>query len=413
LPIAMTAESTTVQVLRQHLIDPEICIRCNTCEETCPVDAITHDSRNYVVDPAICNACNACISPCPTGAIDSWRQVERASAYSLAEQLSWDTLPAQEDVEAVAAADIPLEIARITAEASAGQGGVAAAPWSAAHPYVNLHTLAKPAVATVTGNHPLTGSGASSDIRHIVLDFGAVAFPVLEGQTLGIVPPGTDSQGRPHYVRLYSVASPRDGERPRYNNVALTVKRVTEDHTGQPVAGVASNYLCDLDKGATVNVIGPFGTSFLMPNHPGASLLMICTGTGSAPMRAMTERRRRRIADKEGGALMLFFGARAPEELPYFGPLMKLPRDFIDVNLAFSRVPGQPKQYVQDLIRIRGDDVVRHLNDDECYVYVCGLKSMEEGVNEAFRDVCRQHDLDWDTMLPSLREKGRYHLETY
>ncbi len=66
--------------------------------------------------------------------------------------------------------------------------------------------------------------------------------------------------------------------------------------------GVASNYLCDLAKGATVNVIGPFGTNFLMPNHPGSSLLMICTGTGSAPMRAMTERRRRRIAHKEGGA---------------------------------------------------------------------------------------------------------------
>ena len=47
-----------------------------------------------------------------------------------------------------------------------------------------------------------------------------------------------------------------------------------------------------------------------MPNHPGSSLLMICTGTGSAPMRAMTERRRRRIALKEGGKLMLFFGAR-------------------------------------------------------------------------------------------------------
>ena len=30
----------------QHLIDPEICIRCNTCEATCPVKAITHDSRN-------------------------------------------------------------------------------------------------------------------------------------------------------------------------------------------------------------------------------------------------------------------------------------------------------------------------------------------------------------------------------
>ncbi|MFO1413054.1 MAG: benzoyl-CoA 2,3-epoxidase subunit BoxA [Burkholderiales bacterium] len=407
------ATDTAGDVLRQHLIDPEICIRCNTCEETCPRDAISHDSRNYVVDPDVCNACNACISPCPTGAIDSWRQVLRAEAYTTAEQLTWDTLPGQQDVSAAQVPEIPQEIARITALASAGQGGTAAPPWSAAHPYVNLHTLARPAVATVSGNFRLTGDGASSDIRHIVLDFGGTAFPVLEGQTLGIIPPGTDAQGRPHFVRLYSVASPRDGERPRYNNVALTVKRVTEDHEGRAVRGIASNYLCDLPKGATVNVVGPFGASFLMPNHPGSSLLMICTGTGSAPMRAMTERRRRRIAQKEGGELMLFFGARAPEELPYFGPLMKLPRDFIDINLAFSRVPGQPKQYVQDLIRVRGDDVFRQLTNENCFVYVCGLKGMEEGVTEAFRDVCRARGQDWDALLPKLREQGRYHLETY
>ena len=115
----MTAEANAVEVLRQHLIDPEICIRCNTCEETCPIDAITHDARNYVVDPAICNACNACISPCPTGAIDSWRQVVRTSAHSLAEQFAWDTLPAQQDVAGEAGTAIPQEIARITAEASA------------------------------------------------------------------------------------------------------------------------------------------------------------------------------------------------------------------------------------------------------------------------------------------------------
>jgi len=127
----------------------------------------------------------------------------------------------------------------------------------------------------------------------------------------------------------------------------------------------------------------------------------------------MTERRRRRIAKGEGGELMLFFGARAPEELPYFGPLMKLPRDFIDINLAFSRVPGQAKQYVQDLIRVRGDDVVRLLRNEDCYVYVCGLRSMEHGVTEALRDLCRSRDLDWDALLPKLRESGRFHLETY
>jgi benzoyl-CoA 2,3-dioxygenase component A len=409
----MNAEIAPPEVIRQHLIDPEICIRCNTCEETCPIDAITHDSRNYVVDAAICNGCNACISPCPTGSIDNWRQVPRNKIYTLEEQLGWDALPAQEAPGISAAPEIPQEIARITAEASAGQGGAAAPPWSAAHPYVNLHTLAHPALATVSGNFALTAPGASSDIRHIVLDFGATPFPVLEGQTIGIIPPGTDAHGRPHHVRLYSVASPRDGERPRYNNVALTVKRVTVDHAGQTVKGVASNYLCDSAKGDTVNVVGPFGESFLMPNHPGSSLLMICTGTGSAPMRAMTERRRRRIAQKEGGELMLFFGARAADELPYFGPLLKLPKDFIDINFAFSRVPSKPKQYVQDLIRRRGDDVARLLRDDQCYIYICGLKGMEEGVAKAFKEICRQHGMAWEALLPELRGKGRYHLETY
>jgi benzoyl-CoA 2,3-dioxygenase component A len=407
------AQTATAEVIRQHLIDPEICIRCNTCEETCPIDAITHDARNYVVDPTICDGCNACISPCPTGAIDNWRDVLRDTAYSLDDQFSWDTLPAEQAFDASRDDSIPAEIAAITALATVGQGGAAPPPWSAEHPCINLHTLGKPAIATVTGNYRLTGDGASADVRHIVLDFGSAAFPVLEGQSIGIVPPGTDANGKPHYVRLYSIASPRDGERPRYNNVALTVKRVTHDHDGNPVQGVASNYLCDLAKGSQVNVVGPFGASFLMPNHGGSSLLMICTGTGSAPMRAMTERRRRRIAESEGGELMLFFGARSPDELPYFGPLMKLPKNFIDINLAFSRVAGKPKQYVQDLIRERSDDVARLLGDENCYVYICGLKGMETGVAEAFRDVCDRHAMNWETLLPTLRQSGRYHLETY
>jgi len=409
----MVVSQVSVEVLRQHLIDPEICIRCNTCEETCPSHAISHDSRNYVVDPAKCSFCNDCISPCPTGAIDSWRQVDKAKPYTLAEQLDWDSLPAQTEVDAGAAAEIPTEVTRITSVATAGQGGQAFPPWSAAHPYINLYSLEKPAIASVGGNFRLTADDASSDIRHIVLEFGGAAFPVLEGQTIGIVPPGVDASGRPHHVRLYSVASPRDGERPRYNNLSLTVKRVTEDHDGKPVTGIASNYLCDLNKGAQVRVVGPYGATFLMPNHPGSSLLMVCTGTGSAPMRAMTERRRRRIALKEGGELMLFFGARVEGELPYFGPLQKLPKDFIDINFAFSRVPGKPKKYVQDCIRERSADVARLLSDANCHVYICGLKGMEDGVDEAFRDACREQQLDWDRLRPELRGQGRYHVETY
>jgi len=407
------AASANAEFALQHLIDPEICIRCNTCEATCPVKAITHDARNYVVDFNVCTHCNDCIAPCPTGAIDNWRQVAKSAPFSLEEQFSWDSLPAQAELPVAADSEVPAKVRELTEIATAGQGGTVAPPWSASHPYANLYSIARPAIATVAGNLRLTGEQASADVRHIVLDFGNTAFPVLEGQCIGILPPGLDSDGRPHAVRLYSVASPRDGERPHYNNIALTIKRVTHNHEGKSTLGVGSNYMCDLKIGDAVQVVGPYGTSFLMPNHPGSSIMMICTGTGSAPMRAMTERRRRRMALQEGGKLMLFFGARRREELPYFGPLMKLPKDFIDVNLAFSRETGQPKTYVQDLIRARGNEVARLLQDDDCFIYLCGLKGMESGVLEAFREVCRDHGLDWDRLKPGLRSKSRLHIETY
>jgi benzoyl-CoA 2,3-dioxygenase component A len=418
----MTAAPATI--LRQHLIDPEICIRCNTCEETCPLDAITHDSRNYVVDAAKCNFCYDCISPCPTGAIDSWRNVRTDAPHSTADQLTWDSLPAQAPLEQLGggaevgagntASDTPEDVAQFAAASTAGQGGAAPPPWSAAHPYINLYGIHAPAVATVSGNFRLTADDASSDIRHIVLDFGSLPFPVLEGQTIGILPPGLDGNGKPHHVRLYSVASPREGERPKYNNLSLTVKRVTEDHDGKSAHGIGSNYLCDLKKGDKVSVVGPYGTSFLMPNHPGSHLLMICTGTGSAPMRAMTERRRRKFVGGEVlGKMMLFFGARTPGELPYFGPLTKLPKELIDMNLAFSRLPDQPKRYVQDLLRERGADVARLLRDENTYVYLCGLKGMEKGVEESFTELCKANGLDWSTLRPQLLQQGRYHVETY
>jgi benzoyl-CoA 2,3-dioxygenase component A len=396
-------------LVRQHLIDPEICIRCNTCEETCPVKAITHDGRNYVVKPGLCDNCGQCIPPCPTGAIDSWREV--AEPYSVEAQFGWDALPAAGEAPAGAqAADIPEEVARFTALATQGQGGAVPPPWSAAHPYVGLYTLARPATATCAGNFRLTGEGAESDIRHIVLDFGNTAFPVLEGQSLAVIVP--KEGGAPH-VRMYSVASPRNGERPGYNNLALTVKRVTADREGKPVRGIASNFLCDLKKGDRLQVAGPFGASFLMPNHPGANLVMICTGTGSAPMRAMTERRRRRAALKEGGELLLFFGSRTPEELPYFGPLMKLPKDLIDVQLAFSRLADRPREYVQDRMRASGEKLARLLGDGNTCVFLCGHKQMEEGVEAAFAEVCRERGMDWPALREELRAAGRYHVETY
>jgi benzoyl-CoA 2,3-epoxidase subunit A len=421
-------ETSEAQVIRQHLIDPEICIRCNTCESTCPVGAITHDERNYVVDANVCNLCMACVPPCPTGSIDNWRAMPRARAYSIEAQLGWDALPAALSAEefgagasTAALAEPPQSGPSETGDEAGFEVSAYAAtipPWSAASPYANLYgpkAATRSVLATVVGNVRVTEVGKDYDTHHIVLDFGALPFPVLEGQSIGIVPPGLDADGRPRHPRQYSVASPRNGERPGYNNVSLTVKRVLEDRQGRATRGVVSNYLCNLNVGDKVEVTGPFGVSFLMPNHPKSAIVMICTGTGSAPMRAMTEwRRRLRKSGKfESGKLMLFFGARTKEELPYFGPLGNLPKDFIDINFAFSRMAGQPKRYVQDVMRERAADLSALIADPHAYFYVCGLKAMEEGVVLALRDIAIGAGLDWETIGPSLRRHGRLHLETY
>jgi benzoyl-CoA 2,3-dioxygenase component A len=386
--------------VKQHLIDPEICIRCYTCENTCPIGAIEHDDNNVVVNADICNFCMDCIPVCPTGSIDEWRVVE--TPYTLAEQYAMDELPEQADIEIAPAEDATVDpIEALLAEAHKGAGGKARAPASAGKPAINMYNLGKPAKMTVQGNYRLTDD-PDHDVRHIILDPGALPFPVLEGQSVGIIPPGTDADGNAHLPRLYSVSSPRDGERPGYHNISLAVKREE--------GGLASNFLCDLKQGAQVDVTGPFGATFLMPSTPDAHLLLICTGTGSAPMRAFTMQRQRAGAT---GGMTMFFGARAPGSLPYFGPLKKVPESLLKQHLVFSRQEGVEKEYVQDRMVAEADEVANLLQDPKLHIYICGLRGMEEGVEKAMTTIAESTGQQWTALRDTMREDGRYHVETY
>jgi benzoyl-CoA 2,3-dioxygenase component A len=325
----------------------------------------------------------------------------------VAEQLGWSELPAQEDFGDAQPAEVEAvedEIGKLLAEAHKGVGGKVVAPRSADKPVVNLYSRAKPAMATVQGNFRITAVDANSDVRHIVLSFGDTVFPVLEGQSVGIILPGTRADGRPHDVRLYSIASARDGEKRNANNIALTVKRSP--------GGLGSNFMCDLKVGDKLAVTGPFGATFLMPNDAEAICLLICTGTGSAPFRAFTERRRRTRPAGPGRHIM-FFGARTPNELPYFGPLQKVPPTLLEHHLVFSRVAGQPKEYVQDRMRREAEQLGPLLVNPQLHIFICGLKGMESGVEEALSDIGRAHGIDWKSLKGTMRTEGRYHVETY
>lgn len=109
----------------------------------------------------------------------------------------------------------------------------------------------------------------------------------------------------------------------------------------------------------------------------------------------------------------MFFGARTPAELPYFGPLQKVPDSLLAKHLVFSRLPGQHKEYVQDRMRANAGSIASLLQRNLTHVFVCGLKGMETGVDGALGDICRENGLDWDALKAQMRASGRYHVETY
>ena len=74
------------------------------------------------------------------------------------------------------------------------------------------------------------------------------------------------------------------------------------------------------------------------------------------------------------------------------------------VVVEFGRVQG---------VGIEPPDLGALLKDPNTYFYVCGLKSMEEGVVLALREVAQNAGLDWASLAANLQQNGRLHLETY
>lgn len=175
---------------------------------------------------------------------------------------------------------------------------------------LNLFRPKAPYEATVLYNARIVGKDAPGETMHMIFNHDG-NVPYMEGQSIGVIAPGVDAKGKPHKVRLYSIASTRYGDFGDGKTVSLSVKRlVYEDADGKEVKGVCSNHLCDLTPGDKVHITGPVGTAMLMPEDPNATIIMLATGTGIAPFRTYM---RRAFTEKHAdykftGKMWLFLG---------------------------------------------------------------------------------------------------------
>ena len=161
---------------------------------------------------------------------------------------------------------------------------------------VNTFKNKAPFTGKVVSTKRIVGPKATGETCHIIIDHNG-DFPYIEGQSWGVLPPGTrEKDGKPHAVRLYSIASSRYGDDMTGKTGSLCVRRATywcpELKADDPTKkGVCSNFLCDSTPGTSIDMTGPAGKVMLMPEqNPNTDYIMVATGTGIAPFRGFVRR---------------------------------------------------------------------------------------------------------------------------
>ena len=77
---------------------------------------------------------------------------------------------------------------------------------------MNIFKAKEPYKAQIKSVRSLIAQNTRTEICEVVVNHEG-NIPCLEGQSLGVIPPGVNANnGRPHTLRLYSLASTRYGD---------------------------------------------------------------------------------------------------------------------------------------------------------------------------------------------------------
>lgn len=292
---------------------------------------------------------------------------------------------------------------------------------------VNLYRPKDPFVGKVISNEALVDEGGIGIVQHITIDLSGGDFRYLEGQSAGIIPAGTDENGKPHKLRLYSIASTRHGDKMDDKTVSLCVRQLEYKHpeTGETVYGVCSTYLCHLEPGADVKVTGPVGKEMLLPDDEDATIIMLATGTGIAPFRAFLWRmfkdaeRRANPEYQFKGKAWLIFGIPTTPNILYKEELEAMQEQYPDnfkLTYAISREQQNAeggRMYIQHRVAEHAAELWELMQKPNTHTYMCGLKGMEDGIDEAMSAEAAKHGVDWTEFRKQMKKQERWHVETY
>ncbi|BAY10480.1 ferredoxin--NADP reductase [Calothrix sp. NIES-2098] len=292
---------------------------------------------------------------------------------------------------------------------------------------VNTYRPNAPFIGKCISNDPLVKEGGIGIVQHIKFDLSGSNLKYIEGQSIGIIPPGVDKNGKPEKLRLYSIASTRHGDDVDDKTVSLCVRQLEYKHpeTGETVYGVCSTHLCFLKPGDEVKITGPVGKEMLLPSDPEANVIMMATGTGIAPMRAYLWRQFKdaeRAANPEyqfKGFSWLIFGVPTSPNILYKEELEEMQAKYPDnfrLTYAISREQKNPqggRMYIQDRVAEHADELWQLIKNEKTHTYICGLRGMEDGIDAALTAAAAKEGVEWSAYQKEIKKAGRWHVETY
>jgi ferredoxin--NADP+ reductase len=267
--------------------------------------------------------------------------------------------------------------------------------------------------ATLASSQRITPSDCEAEVRHLVLQLPEDAFTYLEGQSIGVLAPGPHAFGNPDHLRLYSIASPREGEDHCANTLSICVRRCfyIDDVSGERYPGKASNYLCDAKPGDTIAITGPYGIPFHIPTDESCKLLMVGAGTGVAPFRAFVKH----IYDQHKGwkgQVRLFCGAKTGMELLYMNDVKRDLGLYYDQESfqAFEALSPRPAFDVPpDLDRVliqNSYEVWEMVQHPKTFVYLAGLTYAAQKFEKAMAVAAGSAET-WRDTRDQLEAEGR------
>jgi cytochrome P450/NADPH-cytochrome P450 reductase len=180
--------------------------------------------------------------------------------------------------------------------------------------------------------------------------------------------------------------------------------------------GVCSSYLSQRKPGEQVDAfIQDTHSTFMLPEDPGAPIIMVGPGTGVAPFRGFLQERA--VMKEQGlatGPALLFFGCRHPKQDFIYEDEFKVwqQQGVVELYTAFSRWEGHEKMYVQDQI-LANKDRVWDIVQQGAYIYICGdASNMAPDVRKAFAVMYMENtgknEQEADQWLDELTKNGHY-----